>query len=113
MYPRYNLLTSGSQKFLLVAQKMNIVGTAHYIITTNQREMTRMSEGYVGKLRSDTSGNEYNLFGVGENPDKGLTPEKTRNQLAGIYYVNSMQMIGTYKHFTITKKNGCCYSKIK
>lgn len=81
-------MVSNTQDFLLSAQKMTMVGSAHYIITTDQHNMTRKTEGYLGKVRSDVAGHEYNLFGVGENPSKGLGPERTRNQLAGIFYVS-------------------------
>jgi len=78
---------SNNQKFLLAGQKMNMLGSAHYIITLDQIDMTKKSPGYLGKVRSDSTGTEYNLFDVGENPSTGAIPEKIRNQHAAVYYV--------------------------
>eukprot|EP00826_Nyctotherus_ovalis_P012032 TRINITY_DN1313_c0_g3_i5.p2 TRINITY_DN1313_c0_g3~~TRINITY_DN1313_c0_g3_i5.p2 ORF type:complete len:184 (-),score=60.73 TRINITY_DN1313_c0_g3_i5:325-876(-) len=86
MYPRYNLVTSDTLKFLLNAQKMSMVGSAHYVITMEQQNMTRQTAGYLGKVRAGNSANEFNVFGVGENPTKGLGPERTRSQLAAVFY---------------------------
>lgn len=74
---------------------MSMVGSAHYIITMEQENMARNTEGYLGKVRSTSSGNEFNVFGVGENPSKGLGPERTRSQLVGVFYVTSKTIVGT------------------
>jgi len=58
------------------------------MISLSEDEITRHSEGYIGKLRSDNQGTEYNLFGPGENPDKKVAEDLTRNQYAAICYVN-------------------------
>ena len=87
MYPRYNLVLSNNQKFLLAGQKMNMLGSAHYIITMEQVDMTKKGPGYLGKIRSDSTGTEYNLLDQGENPSSGLPPERVRNQHAAVYYV--------------------------
>ena len=95
MYPQYDLITSNGKHFLVSAKKMNMVGSAHYVITLDEHEMKRQSSGFLGKVRSNGSGTEYNLFGIGENPSKGLPPEQTRNQLAAVYYVCLYNNIGT------------------
>ena len=64
-----------------------MVGSAHYVITMKEEDTKRNTEGYLGKVRSINSGNEFNLFGVGENPDKGLNLDQTRSQLLGVLYV--------------------------
>eukprot|EP01022_Parablepharisma_sp_SALTPOND_P020104 TRINITY_DN3569_c0_g1_i1.p2 TRINITY_DN3569_c0_g1~~TRINITY_DN3569_c0_g1_i1.p2 ORF type:complete len:198 (+),score=12.16 TRINITY_DN3569_c0_g1_i1:1106-1699(+) len=86
MYPRYNLVMSNNQKFLLASQKMNMLGSAHYIITMEQMDMTKKAPGYLGKVRSDSAGTEYNIYDRGENPSSGLPYERVRNQLAAVYY---------------------------
>lgn len=94
MYPRYHLMTTGGEDFLLAAQRVNLVGSAHYVITLRPGEIRRVAAGFLGKVRSNDSGLEYNLFGTGENPSKGLSPEQTRNQYAGVYYVRLVLTIG-------------------
>jgi hypothetical protein len=64
-----------------------MAGSAHYIITMKSEETTRKEPGYMGKLRSDKACAEYSLFGVGENPNKHLPAEQTRNEYASVVYV--------------------------
>jgi len=66
---------------------MNAVGSAHYVITLNECEIKRKSSGFLGKMRSNAQETEYNLFGAGENPNKGLPSDQTRCQYGAIYYV--------------------------
>eukprot|EP00826_Nyctotherus_ovalis_P064637 TRINITY_DN9486_c0_g3_i1.p1 TRINITY_DN9486_c0_g3~~TRINITY_DN9486_c0_g3_i1.p1 ORF type:complete len:285 (+),score=37.98 TRINITY_DN9486_c0_g3_i1:655-1509(+) len=90
LYPRYNLVLSADFAFLLAAQKMSMMGSAHYIITMGRTETTRKEPGYIGKLRSIKADAEYSLFGPGENPEKHLPPEQIRNEHAAIVYVRTV-----------------------
>ena len=87
-YPRYDLVLASNHAFILSSQKINIIGSAHYVIGMNSLNLTKKSKGYLGKVRTDTSGTEYNVFGPGESPNKKLSPDKTRDQFAAIYYVH-------------------------
>lgn len=93
MYPHFELSTSKKNHYILSAQKKNVVGTAHYIITMGKDEKKRSCSGFLGKIRSNNSGDEYNIYGPGENPDKKLTKDKTRSQLGAVYYVVLLYMI--------------------
>lgn len=95
MYPRYELYYSHNNKFLLAAQKMNLVGSAHYIITMDSSSMSKKIPGYLGKVRSENERTEYNLFSDGENPNITQTPELVRKQLAAIKFVINNINIGT------------------
>ena len=88
-YPRYNLFIDS--KFVMASQKMSLVGSAHYLFTLDMNEEHRNQPGYLGKLRSNKSCTEYNLFGIGENPDKNFPPEQTRNEDCAIVYVNLLK----------------------
>eukprot|EP00826_Nyctotherus_ovalis_P056563 TRINITY_DN7664_c0_g1_i8.p2 TRINITY_DN7664_c0_g1~~TRINITY_DN7664_c0_g1_i8.p2 ORF type:complete len:121 (-),score=33.55 TRINITY_DN7664_c0_g1_i8:567-929(-) len=87
MYPRYDLTLASNSMFILAAQKMNMVGTAHYNITTEWDNMDKSTPGYLGKVRADIAGLEYNIFGVGENPSTGYPEQMIREQLGAVYYV--------------------------
>jgi hypothetical protein len=76
VYPVYTLTHSQSGKLLLAAKKMNMVRSAHYLLTMDSANLTKKSPGYLAKLRSDNSGIEYNLFDTGENPKTVKEPEK-------------------------------------
>jgi len=86
-YPVYTLMHSQSGKVLLTAKKMNMLGSAHYLITMDSANLTKESPGYLAKLRSENSGTEYNLFDIGENPKTTKEPSRVRNQLAAVYFV--------------------------
>ena len=87
IYPVYKLTHCQSNKFLLSSQKMNMVRSAHYVISMDETNITKTSPGYLGKIRSDNSGIEYNLYDKGENPASVKIPEQVRDQYAGIFYV--------------------------
>eukprot|EP00826_Nyctotherus_ovalis_P026221 TRINITY_DN2049_c0_g2_i1.p5 TRINITY_DN2049_c0_g2~~TRINITY_DN2049_c0_g2_i1.p5 ORF type:complete len:128 (+),score=36.85 TRINITY_DN2049_c0_g2_i1:878-1261(+) len=103
IYPVYTLTHSQSGKFLLAAQKMNMLRSAHYLITMDSANRNKHSPGYVGKLRSDNSGVEYNLFDTGENPRSVKELERVRNQLAAVYYV----VLGDVGRIRLTRTIKC------
>jgi hypothetical protein len=72
---------------MITGVKMNMMGSAHYILSLDQDASSKQSAGYMGKLRSDKTGKEYNLFDLGENPSSGFPPDRVRNQLGAILYV--------------------------
>lgn len=88
MYPRYELIYSQNNKFLLAAQKVNLIGSAHYTITMDSSSASKKIPAYLGKVRSDSAGTEYNLFSEGENPASTQVPELVRNQLLAIQFVS-------------------------
>lgn len=87
MYPKYDLFLSGNSKFLLAGVKMNMMGSSHYILSLDPDASSKDTPGYLGKIRSDKSGKEYNLFDQGENPSAGFPPDRIRNQLGAVIYV--------------------------
>eukprot|EP00829_Urostomides_striatus_P011460 TRINITY_DN2835_c0_g1_i1.p2 TRINITY_DN2835_c0_g1~~TRINITY_DN2835_c0_g1_i1.p2 ORF type:complete len:201 (-),score=44.93 TRINITY_DN2835_c0_g1_i1:16-618(-) len=86
MYPKYDMFLSGSQRFLITGLKMNMMGSAHYIISLDQDASSKDSAGYLGKVRSDKSGKEYNFFDQGENPTAGFGMDRIRNQWGAVFY---------------------------
>lgn len=85
VYPVYELRLDN--KLLLAAQKVNMVGSAHYVITMDKDNITKEASSYLGKVRADNSGMEYNIFDYGENPAKHVPFTMIRAQLAAVYYV--------------------------
>lgn len=78
-----------NERFIMISEKEQVLRSAYYLITMDKTKMTRKSLGYVGKLRSNLSGDEFNLFGEGENPETKLKPEFIRTQQAAIIYDNA------------------------
>lgn len=87
VYPRFDLTLASNSMFILASQKMNMVGTAHYNITTEWENMDKETPGYLGKLRADIAGVEYNLYGVGQNPSSKLPDQMIREQFGAVYFV--------------------------
>jgi hypothetical protein len=87
VYPRFDLTLASNSMFILASQKMNAIGAAHYNITTEWEKMDKETPGYLGKLRADLVGVEYNLFGVGQNPSTQLPDQMLREQFGAVYYV--------------------------
>lgn len=73
--------------FIMTGQKMQLMRSAHYIITLESHTMAKKAPGYLGKLRSNLAGCEYNLFNKGENPKSKKPIEQIRNQIGAIVYV--------------------------
>jgi len=88
MYPRYDLLYLQNKKFLLAAQKVNLLGSSYYIITMDSSKISKKIPGYLGKVRSDNAGTEYNLFSEGDNPNNTQIPELVRKQLVAVQFVS-------------------------
>jgi len=87
MHPHYTLLLSGSYKYLLSSKKISFIGSSHYVITRSTKEFSRSNPEYLGKLRSNETGNEYSIFDKGENPNTKVVPELIRSQLGAIIFV--------------------------
>lgn len=69
------------------AQKMQLMRSAHYVLTMDKESMSKKTPGYMGKLRSNLVGSEFNVFDKGENPSFEGSPIYVRNQHCGIIYV--------------------------
>ena len=86
-YPKYDMFLSNSAIHLISGQKMQIMRSAHYIVSLERETMKKEAPGYLGKVRSNLLGTEFNFFDKGENPTTGLPPERVRNQLGAVLYV--------------------------
>lgn len=91
-FPSYFLHTSDGHRFLLAAKKRVGNKTANYLITTNENELSVKTPGYLGKLRSNFLGTEFNIYGKGANPsNKKATPATLRENLGVVmFYVTEL-----------------------
>jgi tubby-related protein 1 len=86
-YPKYDLFFTKTGRFLMTAQKMQLMRSAHYNLTLERDDVDKKCAGYLGKLRSNLVGTEFNIFDKGENPDSNLLPSQIRNLMGSIIYV--------------------------
>lgn len=61
--------------------------TGNFLITVDHENLTTKSSGYIGKLRSNFWGSDYNLYDSGENPLRTINTQKPRENMAAINYV--------------------------
>ena len=90
MYPKYDLMLSYNQQCVITGQRMSVFGSAHYIVTLPGQNMDKHATGYLGKVRSNKAGLEYNIFDEGENPAGGFPVERIRNLHGSVLYVREI-----------------------
>lgn len=86
LYPKYTLTLSEGERFLLNAKKRSGNKTSNYMITLDQDNLKRKGKGYLGKLRSNFMGTEFNVYDPGENPGKTKPGESIRKEMAAVLY---------------------------
>jgi len=70
LWPKYNLVLSDSNKFLLAGKKSTGAATSKYVISTDSNLMEKSPVGYLGKVRSNFLGTEFTIYDNGKNPKK-------------------------------------------
>ena len=70
LWPRYNLVLSDSNKFLLAGKKKSGSATSKYVISADEKQMEKSVHGYLGKVRSNFLGTEFTIFDNGKGPKK-------------------------------------------
>merc|ERR1711865_347588 len=68
-------LTNGT-RFLMAARKRTKTQRAHYVISSSGTEISRHDRNFVGKVRSDVDGRNFDLFGY--NSEGQGTPIKSQ-----------------------------------
>ena len=84
-----------SDTFLLAAKKRSAIGnkTANYLISIDKDDLSRKSDNYVGKLRSNMLGTEFNVYDNGVNPNSGdatAGSNKIRQELGLVLYASNL-----------------------
>jgi tubby-related protein 1 len=86
-YPKYDIIFSNNGQFIASAQKMQLMRSAHYVVTLDHENMNKTCPGYIGKLRSNLVGTEFNMFDKGENPSAQIDNSQIRCQYGALIYV--------------------------
>ena len=73
LFPVYTLYLKDGDRFLLSAKKRPNNTTSNYLISMGENDLNRSSTNYLGKLRSNFMGTEFQIFDDGYNPkeDRG------------------------------------------
>ena len=65
--PTFSLFLKDGSRFLLAGQKRTMNKTSNYMVCMDKRDLARDSPAYLGKLRANFIGTEYQLFDDGES----------------------------------------------
>jgi len=91
-FPVYSLSIEQTGSFLLAAKKRPNNKTSNYLISMSESDLKKNSAFYIGKLRSNFLGTEYNVYDRGLNPKKKKArPDEHREQLGAVLYVRGRQ----------------------
>ncbi|KAH3745181.1 tubby protein-like [Pelomyxa schiedti] len=83
-YPCYLMFVQDTNQFLLSARKRKRSKSSNYLISTDPADLARLSGKYVGKVRSNFMGTEFNVYDSGDNPKHHTS--SPRSELAAITY---------------------------
>ncbi|XP_032357675.1 tubby protein homolog isoform X2 [Etheostoma spectabile] len=92
IYPTYYLhmeKEDGNRVFLMAGRKRKKCKTSNYLISTDPTNLSRDTNCYIGKLRSNVLGTKFTVYDGGENPEKKpfvKECESVRQELAAICY---------------------------
>ncbi|KAG7506406.1 hypothetical protein JOB18_004992 [Solea senegalensis] len=92
IYPTYYLhmeKEDGKRVFLMAGRKRKKCKTSNYLISTDPTNLSRDTNCYIGKLRSNILGTKFTVYDGGENPEKKpfiKECESVRQELAAICY---------------------------
>uniref|UniRef100_A0A667ZEG1 Si:dkey-220f10.4 n=1 Tax=Myripristis murdjan TaxID=586833 RepID=A0A667ZEG1_9TELE len=92
IYPTYYLhmeKDDGKRVFLMAGRKRKKCKTSNYLISTDPTDLSKDTNSYIGKLRSNVLGTKFTVYDRGENPEKKpfiKECESVRQELAAICY---------------------------
>ncbi|XP_065098480.1 protein king tubby isoform X2 [Paramisgurnus dabryanus] len=92
IYPTYYLhmeKEDGKRVFLMAGRKRKRCKTSNYLISIDPTDLSRDTNSYIGKLRSNVLGTKFTVYDNGENPERKPFVKETdtlRQELAAICY---------------------------
>ncbi|TRZ02803.1 hypothetical protein DNTS_017687 [Danionella cerebrum] len=92
IYPTYYLhmeKEDGKRVFLMAGRKRKRCKTSYYLISIDPTDLSRDTESYIGKLRSNVLGTKFTVYDNGDNPERKPFIKETdtlRQELAAICY---------------------------
>ena len=78
LLPKYTLQLSNGNKYTLTGKKQGLNSTSNYMIKIDQNKFVKDNNGYLGKVRSNFLGTEFNIFDSGKNPKDAKTKAEIR-----------------------------------
>jgi tubby-related protein 1 len=82
----YSLYISNTFKHLLSARKKAFCATSNYALSTDKTDFDANSKSYMGKVRSNFLGTQFNGYSKGTNPDKATDQSTVRANIVTVNY---------------------------
>jgi tubby-related protein 1 len=91
LFPVYSLYLKEGDVFLMASKKRPKNKTSNYLISMDQNDLNRSGSNYLGKLRSNFVGTEFQVFDDGINPKDGADNDDNQNtnvrcEMGGVMY---------------------------
>mmetsp|Transcript_11080 Transcript_11080/g.15276 ORF Transcript_11080/g.15276 Transcript_11080/m.15276 type:complete len:669 (-) Transcript_11080:223-2229(-) len=78
LFPIYSLYLKEGDVFLMASKKRPKNKTSNYLISSDLNDLNRSGDNYIGKLRSNFVGTEFQIFDNGVNPKDSEPDEVAR-----------------------------------
>lgn len=98
LFPEYKVYMKEGDRFLMGSKKRPNNATSNYLISMAEGDLNRSSGNFLGKLRSNFVGTEFQIFDDGLNP-RDVEPEdasalsRIRRELGAVFY--AANVLGT------------------
>ncbi|EFC46405.1 tubby protein [Naegleria gruberi] len=90
VFPRYYLYAERGSTFLLSGKKRKANKSSNYCLSLSKEDISRSSDSFIGKLRSNFLGTEFQLFDNGEKASKLKPGAHLRTNLASVVYETNL-----------------------
>jgi len=95
LYPEYTLKMKDGDRFMLCAKKRSGNKTSNYLISMQEGDLRRDSSMFLGKLRANFLGTDFQIFDKGTNPrdieyDDDTSKMQLRQELGVIIYASNV-----------------------
>jgi hypothetical protein len=85
----------------MIGQRMQLMRSAYYLISAENKVTNRKAAGCLGRLRSNFQDTEFNLFGTGENLKKKVPFDQIRIQHATVIYNLGVTEVRTHNKMDV------------
>jgi len=86
LWPYYVLYSQDPDKFLLSGRRRKKNKQSTYLISTDEKDLSRKSDNYTGKVKSNFVGTMFTMYDSGGNPTRLQDGQEVRTELGIVQY---------------------------
>mmetsp|Transcript_15404 Transcript_15404/g.18779 ORF Transcript_15404/g.18779 Transcript_15404/m.18779 type:complete len:315 (-) Transcript_15404:813-1757(-) len=83
LFPEYYVYMKEGDRFLMCSKKRPNNKTSNYLISMAEHDLKRNSKNYIGKLRANFAGTEFQIYDAGDDHD-------SRTELGAVIYTSNV-----------------------